>query len=147
MHMYLANLAAKPILALLAFAAWTLLLGLVVVTSRALLVVTGRKRSTDFPSGQQHGSDPYWRLNRAHANAVENLPIFAAIVLGGAALGVSSPRLATLATVVMIARIAQTSLHVSSGRALIINLRATAFITQLVCFAWMIVETLTLAVS
>jgi uncharacterized MAPEG superfamily protein len=147
MHMYLANLAAKPIVALLAFAAWTLTLALAVVGSRIVLVLTGEKRPTDFPSGTPHGSDLYWRLNRAHANAFENLPIFAAIVLGGAALGVSSPRLATLALVVVGARIVQSCLHVTSGKAFVIVLRMTAFLTQLVCFAWMIVETLSLAAA
>jgi uncharacterized MAPEG superfamily protein len=147
MHMYLANLGAKPIVALLAFAAWALILGFTVVMSRFLLVLTGRKRPTEFPSGTQHGGDAYWRLNRAHSNAIENLPIFAAIVLGGAALGVSSPRLAALSIAVVIARIAQSCLHVSSGRGRIVMLRGTAFVVQLVCCAWMIVETIALAVS
>ena len=117
MHMYLANLGAKPIVALLAFAAWALILGFSVVMSRFVLVLTGRKRPTEFPSGTQHGGDAYWRLNRAHANAVENLPIFAAIVLGGAALGVSSPRLATLSVVVVTAALVRgnTKLTVSGA--------------------------------
>jgi len=147
MHMYLANLGAKPIVALLAFAAWALILGFSVVMSRFVLVLTGRKRPTEFPSGTQHGGDAYWRLNRAHANAVENLPIFAAIVLGGAALGVSSPRLATLSVVVVCARIVQSCFHVASGRGRIVMLRGTAFVVQLAGCAWMIVETFALATS
>ena len=141
MHASLANLTTRPLIALLAFAAWTALLVLGVLLSRVALVLFGNKRAGDFPAAIPHGSDAYWRLNRAHANAVENLPVFATIVLVGAALGVSSPRLALLADVVVVARVVQSSLHLCSGRARVVTLRATAFGVQLICYVAMIVET------
>jgi uncharacterized MAPEG superfamily protein len=147
MHMSLDNLAARPLVALLAFAAWTVLLVLCIFGVRTLLVFSGQKRPNEFQSGVQHGGDRYWRLNRAHMNAVENLAVFAVIVLAGAALGIASPRLGQLAWVVVIARVAQSIFHVASNRSRVVLLRSTAFVTQLVCFVWMIVETVKLATS
>ena len=53
----------------------------------------------DFPASVPHGSDRYWRLNRAHLNCLEFLPMFAAVVLTGAVLGVTEGTVATLAEV------------------------------------------------
>lgn len=145
MHMTLANLASRPLVALLAYAGWAMVLVLFIGGSRAQEVLAGKKRPNEFPSGVPHGGDRYWRLNRAHINTVENLPIFAAIVLAGAALGVSSEKLARLAEVAFVARVLQSSFHIYSGRSLVVNFRFAAYVTQLVCFAWMIAETLHLA--
>ena len=144
MHVALANLTSRPIIALLAFTAWTLLLVGSILITRTVLVALGKKKANEFPASVQHGTDRYWRLNRAHLNALENLPIFAAIVLGGAALGVSSPTLAKLSEFVVFARIAQSSLHILSGSASIVLLRGTAFGLQIVAMFWMLVETLKL---
>ena len=143
--MSLANFAARPLLALLAFAGWAVILVLLIGFHRVSAVLMGAKRPNEFPSGVPHGGDRYWRLNRAHINTVENLPIFASIVLAGAALGVSSERLAGLAEVIVIARVAQSFFHVLSGRSLVVNFRFSAYLVQVTCFAWMIAETLRLA--
>lgn len=145
MHVTLANLTSRPIVALLAYAAWAMLLVLGILSLRGLMILGKQRRINEFPSGQEHGGGFYWRLNRAHANTLENLPIFAAIVLGGAALGVSSPRLAQLAEIAVLARVLQSLFHVSSPSSLAVTLRFSAFGVQLGCFAWMIVETLRLA--
>jgi uncharacterized MAPEG superfamily protein len=143
----LGNVASVPLVALLAFAGWVMLIVLLLLSFRGIMVLTKERRIHEFPSGQPHGSDFYWRLNRAHVNAIENLALFAAIVLAGAALGVSSPRLALLAKIVVGGRVAQTIFHVSSPGPLGVTLRFSAFATQLACFAWMIVETLQLATA
>ena len=86
---------AIPFVSVIAFAGWTMMLLFLIVSWRVILVVTGKRRSNAFPSGQPHGSgtirilrnltklDFYWRINRSHQNAVENLPIFASIAIGG----------------------------------------------------------------
>jgi uncharacterized MAPEG superfamily protein len=56
------------------------------------------------------------RAMRAHANCVENLPVYAAIVVAIAASGVQSPMLDTLAVVLFAARVLQTVTHVCSAR-------------------------------
>ena len=118
------------LLALLGYAGWAILLALAIVSARSLDVVLGRKRANEFPGGVPHGGDRYWRLNRAHVNVVENLPIFGAIVLVGA-IANAGPRLDQLAFLVLGARIVQSSIHVASGTALAVIFRVSAFLTQL----------------
>ena len=75
---------------LMGFVYWTVFLVLCIATVRISQVATGKAASGDFPAGEKHGGDMYWRLNRAHANCLENLPIFAAVVLVAAAIGYGS---------------------------------------------------------
>jgi uncharacterized membrane protein YecN with MAPEG domain len=107
---------------------------------RGLEILAGRKRFNEFPSGTQHGSDAYWRLSRAHANAVENLPLFAVIVLVGTMLHVATPGFHRLPEVALGARVVQSAAHVTSGAVPAVVLRFSAFAAQYVCFFWMIVE-------
>jgi uncharacterized MAPEG superfamily protein len=119
---------------LVGFAAWAVLLVLTVGLLRTMDVLGGKKRSNEFPSGVPHGGDRYWRINRAHINTVENLPIFAALVLTGAVTHVASPMFERLPELVLGARVVQSLVHISSGSALAVNLRFTAFLVQLGCF-------------
>ncbi len=120
---------------LVGWCAWALLLVLAIGLARVTQVLTGKKRPNEFPSGVPHGSDMYWRLNRAHMNCIENLPIFAALVLVAALAHVNVGGLAELA---LAARVVQSLAHVSSGRSLVVNLRFTAFLAQAGCFGVMI---------
>jgi uncharacterized MAPEG superfamily protein len=56
--------------------------------------------------------DPLWaeRARRAHANAVENLVVFAPLVLVGSAIGVSTPATALASQVYVVARLAHYAL-------------------------------------
>src|SRR5258706_11119105 len=125
---------SPSLMSLVGFAAWAVLLVLTVGTMRVLEVLTGQKRSNEFPSGVPHGGDRYWRINRAHINAVENLPIFAALVLTGAVAHVASPRFDQLAVVVLGARVLQSLVHISSGRSIAVNVRFSFYVVQLCCF-------------
>ena len=131
---------SRPLLCLVGFAGWGILLVLAIGATRVTQVLTGKKRPNEFPAGVPHGSDAYWRLSRAHLNTLENLPIFATLVLVGTLARLATPTFETLPVVVLFARVAQSLIHVSSGRSLAVNLRFTAFVTQLVCFIWMMVE-------
>jgi uncharacterized MAPEG superfamily protein len=100
--------------------------------------MTGKAAPNAFPSGTPHGSDAYWRANRAHINTTENLPIFAAMVVVGALTSADTdPRFGTLALVTLCARVIQSVIHLSAGSATAVNLRFSAFLVQLVCIAWM----------
>ena len=125
--------------ALLAYAAWTLVLALAVVTWRGWLIRHARFRINDFPSGAKHGPDVYWRLNRAHANALENLPIFAAIVLTAKVAGLAPAYFGCLAVVVPCARVAQSTFHVAGNTAATVTLRFFGFFTQWLAMAAMTV--------
>jgi len=135
----------SPLAALVGFALWALFLGTLLAGVRAFLVLTKKKRPGDFPAGVQHGGDAYWRLNRAHLNTLENLPIFGALVLAGVALHVQSPLFRTLPQVILVARIVQSLVHLSSAKALAINLRFTAFAVQVASMIVLAVELLRVA--
>jgi uncharacterized MAPEG superfamily protein len=94
-----------PVWALLVFAMWTiatLMLGVGVY--RWSLVLTGKAELKSFPGDEPHGSPFYRRAVRAHANCVENLPVFAAIVLAAQAAGLHSATLDVLSVGVIAAR-------------------------------------------
>lgn len=126
-----------PLIALIWFALWSVALVLFVGVQRVGSVAGGKAKANEFPAGQQHGSDFYWRCNRAHMNTIENLPVFGALVLGGLAAGVTAPLFGTLALVALGARIVQSLIHISSGSVMAVNLRFAAYGVQLVCFIWL----------
>jgi len=103
-----------PVLCLLGFAVWTLLtlLGTIGVY-RWSRILTGRGELTSFTPYADHGSDWYRRAMRAHANCIENLPVFAAIVFAAYASGANSQTLDALAIAVLAGRIAQTVVHIA----------------------------------
>jgi uncharacterized MAPEG superfamily protein len=93
----------------------------------------GQKKANEFASGVPHGGDAYWRLNRAHLNCLENLPIFATVVLVATVAGIRAAILDTLARTFLAARVGQTLAHVSSGGVVAVNVRFTFFVVQVAC--------------
>jgi uncharacterized MAPEG superfamily protein len=91
-----------PQWALLGFAVWTLLVlfGTVGVY-RWSRILTGRVRISEWQADLPQGSDWYQRAMRAHMNCVENLPVFAAIVLCATATGADSRLLDLLAGAIL----------------------------------------------
>jgi len=65
-----------------------------------------------FRADQVEGADWYIRAMRAHANCVENLPVFGEIVLGLYVGNVASAFVNALAVAVLVARIMQSLVHV-----------------------------------
>lgn len=97
---------------LLAFAAWTLIVLLAGIgVRRWSLILTGRAALTDFPADTAHGTTAYRRAVRAHANCVENLPVFAVVVLVPVLAGLKVPYLDALAALTMAGRIGQSLVH------------------------------------
>jgi hypothetical protein len=127
------------VIALIFYALWTIALVLMVGADRVLQVIEGNAKVNSFTPGTPHGSDSYWRINRAHINAAENLAIFAAIVLSGWVAGMETTLFNQLAVIVVVARVIQSFIHIMSGSVLAVNLRFTAFGVQLVCEIWMAV--------
>lgn len=124
-----------PVWVLLAFAGWTLLTLLGgVATYRWRRILTGRVGMAEWRADQPQGSERYQRAMRAHMNCVENLPVYAAIVVAILAAGVSGPVVNALALAFMAARIGQTLIHV--GLALsesTVWTRFLFYLVQLVC--------------
>ena len=121
-----------PLYALIGFVFWTFALFVGVAGMRVAKVLSGQAQANDFPAGQPHGSDFYWRWNRAHANCLENLPLFAAVVLTAAVANHTSPAFDQCARIYMGARIGQSLTHIASGSVMAVNVRFTFFLVQLV---------------
>ncbi len=121
---------SKSALVLTLFISWTLLLLVVMEVMRSYLVVTGRARANEFKPDNANLSPFMQRLARAHANCVESLPVFGGLLLLAVVLdrtGVTDP----LAPWFLIARIAQSSIHLASLSALAVRARFAAFAVQM----------------
>ena len=128
--------------ALLGFAAWTVLLVAGVFLYRGLRFVTGTPIN-NWPRSAKPANDAALvkRMEDAHANCLENLPVFAVIVLAAAAMG-RLESIAALAPFVLYARIGQSIVHlVGVGQAHVL-VRATFWSVQLGLFIWMLVKLL-----
>jgi len=128
-----------PVWVLLGFAGWTVavLLGSVGVY-RWSLILSGRRRLSEFNPEDPRGADWYRRAMRAHMNCVENLPVYGAIVVAMVVAGVQGPWLDTLALVFLGARIVQTVVHVGFPMTdWMVGIRFSFFFTQLVCMVGM----------
>ncbi len=132
-----------PLYALIGFVFWTIAIVGAIGLARVSQVASGKVAANAFPSGQPHGGDRYWRMNRAHMNCLENLPLFAAVVLTGHVTGLTDGAFATLSQVYLGARIAQTTAHIASNSVMVVNVRFAFFLAQIVCLvgmAWMCVS-------
>ena len=127
-----------PLLCLLGFVLWTVLLvACGIAAIRFTAVLTGKAPPNGFPADVPHGSERYRRTMRAHMNCVENLPLFASVVLTGALVHAGSPLMDTLALTYLGARVSQSLVHIASGRFIAITMRLTCFVVQTVCLTWM----------
>lgn len=124
-----------PVLTLLGFAVWTLLVLLGTVgVYRWNHILRGNIRIERFKAGEDMGNEFYRRAMRAHANCVENLPVYGAIVLTALFFEISGPAISTLAVVILAARICQTLIHVSFiETSLTVSVRFSFFLTQVIC--------------
>ena len=103
-----------PVWVLLGFAGWTLLTLFVTIGwYRWSRILTGRAEIKDFRADEQQGSEWYRRAMRAHANCLENLPLYTALVVAIVASGARSATLDWLAILLLAARICQTTVHVA----------------------------------
>src|SRR2546425_644500 len=119
-----------PLWSLVAFVIWTvaLVVALSVVRLRHL-AAGGSVRDFGVPDDRRL----MWRLYRAHLNCLENLPLFASIVLVATVRGVAGHALDSLAVVYLLARLGQSTVHVAPGAGLRGNQRFAFLIVQLAC--------------
>ncbi len=126
-----------PIWSLFGFALWTLLLLLLTVgVYRWSHILSGRIAIRHFRADKVEGADWYRRAMRAHANCVENLPVFGAIVFALDRSGLQGTWIDMAAVAVIPARIAQSLIHVTLAETnLSTSLRFSFFLLQLICFS------------
>ena len=130
-----------PIWMLVGFAAWTVLLLLATVgVYRWSRILTGRVPIRNFRADQIEGADWYKRAMRAHANCVENLPVFGAIVFGLHVGNVSGVLVNTLSVAVLVARLLQSLVHVCFDQTnAVTSVRLGFFALQIASFLGLIV--------
>jgi uncharacterized MAPEG superfamily protein len=128
-----------PVWVLLGFAAWTLaVLFASVGVYRWSRILTGRASIREWRADVPQGSDWYQRAMRAHANCVENLPVYGAVVLAAFATGVSGSDLDRLALAFLAARMAQSLVHIGTPQTEpIAAVRFGLFFAQVICMAAM----------
>jgi len=98
------------------------------------LILRGERSIHTFRADATEGPDWYKRATRAHANCVENLPVFGALVAIAALADVASPVLDGAAVLVCVARMAQTLTHIAFTQTQrSVSFRFGFFATQLAC--------------
>ena len=124
--------------ALIGFAAWTLLLVLVIFAWRGIEIVINGKKADSWTRGKQVDETALIRrIEHAHINCLENLPIFAVIVLAAAAMGKSAVT-EPYAMYVLYARVAQSVTHMIGISHWLVLVRATFWAVQLALFVVML---------
>jgi len=128
-----------PIWMLFGFAIWTVVLLMATIgVYRWGMVLTRRASIGSFRADKVEGAAWYARAMRAHANCIENLPVFAVIVFSLHASGTSGALVDALSVTVLIARLLQSSVHVLFEQTnAVVSVRFTLFSAQLASFLWL----------
>jgi uncharacterized MAPEG superfamily protein len=126
-----------PLWMLLGFALWTAgVLVFAIGSYRFSRIFTGRAGMASFPADGREGAGWYQRAMRAHANCIENLPLFTAVVFALYASGADSPLADWLAGIALAARVCQSLVHISTAQTdRVVTVRFSFFFLQLACFA------------
>lgn len=116
-------------LALLGFAAWTILMVLLLGVTRTGLVFAGKKKANEFrATGEDLGSFGY-RITRVHANCYENLPAAAAVMLYAIATSQTAVTDGLALTFIGL-RVAQSIVHLLSTASPMVLARFALFAAQ-----------------
>lgn len=123
--------------ALIGYTAWTLALVLLVVLWRGVETLRGKPANSWGRGTEADRPGLVRRAEHAHLNTLENLPVFAVIVLAAAAMG-KSPMVDALACWVLYARIAQSVVHLIGTSHWLVMIRATFYFVQLGLFGYLL---------
>ncbi|NKF24065.1 MAPEG family protein [Solimonas marina] len=123
--------------ALLGFTAWTLLLVVLVVLWRGVEILRGKPANSWGRSDSIAVPGFVTRASHAHLNCLENLPVFAVIVLAAVAMG-KTAALGSLGCWVLGARIVQSLAHLIGTQQVLVLIRATAYFVQVGLFIYML---------
>ncbi len=128
-----------PLWMLLGFTVWTAaILVLTIGTYRFSHILTGRAGMASFPADGREGAAWYQRAMRAHANCIENLPLFTVVVFALYASGISSSAADAMAGIALAARVCQSLVHICTVQTdRVVSVRFTFFFAQLACFMGM----------
>ncbi|MBW0147125.1 MAPEG family protein [Marinobacter arenosus] len=123
------------------FISWALLLVVLMEASRCYFLIKGRIRSNEFKPDNSNLPPFMQRLARAHANCIEGLPVFGGLLI--LALVTDQTEITdALAPWFLLARVAQSSIHVASLSVVAVNARFATFVVQVgiaLYWAWALV--------
>lgn len=124
--------------AVLMFSGLTLLLALSYALPRVPQVLLGKRKADAWTRGNAV-NDPgiLVRAQHAHLNALETLPVFAAVVIIASLMG-KADAVAALAGFVLYARVGQVIAHLLGTSFILVIVRATFFIIQTLLMLFMI---------
>ena len=128
---------------LLGFAAWTLALLMATVgVYRWGNILFAKAAISSFRHDAPTGAGWYQRGTRAHANCIENLPVFAAIVYLITLVDLHGPMVDALCIATLAARVIQSCVHISHEQTnVFVAVRFSFYSVQLVSFLVLIVMT------
>ena len=108
------------------------------------LSAMAKRRDGVAPGGlpQQDYSSRTYRLYRAHANAIETLPVFIAVTVAAMLAGVSSHWVNWLASLVVVGRLAMLYFHVSGRGDPYAGPRSIFYVLSMACCLLLAVLTL-----
>jgi len=126
---------------LLGFTTWTLLLLMATVgVYRWGNILFAKAAIASFRSDALEGAGWYQRGTRAHANCIENLPVFGAIVFAISTIGLQGPMVDSLCIAILASRIVQSTVHISHEQTnAFVAVRFSFYSVQLVSFLVLIV--------
>jgi uncharacterized MAPEG superfamily protein len=130
-----------PQWALLGFTAWTLALLMATVgVYRWGNILFAKAGIASFRSDALEGAGWYQRGTRAHANCIENLPVFGAIVYLISTIHLRGPLVDALCIATLAARVVQSLVHISHEQTnSFVAVRFSFYSVQLVSFLVLIV--------
>ena len=122
----------------LLYAGWILLLALFYAAPRIPQALFGIKKIDSWERGKEP-IDPLFlqRAKAAHLNALENFPVFAAVVAIAGLMG-QVELIAGIAAYVLYARMAQSVTHIIGTSFVLVMLRATFFLVQVLITLYMV---------
>lgn len=128
--------------AVLLFAVWTIALALMYAGPRIPQALLGKRPADAWTRGNPPIDPPILiRAHHAHLNCLETFPLFAAVVVIGGLMG-EAAALAGMAALVLYARIGQSVVHLIGTAFVLVLIRATLFIAQIVLILLMIAKLL-----
>ena len=130
-----------PTWMLLGFATWTIvLLASTIGIYRWFNIFAGRASVNGFSADNPEGADWYKRAMRAHANCIENLPVFGAVVIALHVSGAGGPVADSASIAILVARVMQSLVHVCFPQtSSVVAVRFSLLLVQLVGFFALIV--------
>ncbi len=126
------------VMAVLLFTAWTLVVVAIVLLWRSFEIARGVPANSWGRGAERDRPGLVKRAEHAHINCLENLPVFAAIVMA-AVFSDKSAVTDGVAMWVVYARVLQSVMHLIGTSQWLVLLRATFYFVQVALFVYMIV--------